>query len=153
MIYTFEEQFKMILYFIILGIFLSIMFDTINTIFNKVKVINYICQFIVWTIVNIIAVNYIDKISDGYVPIYIILFFVIGYMIYYYLMRKYYLKTILNISRYQRGIMLALFPINLYNCIIKKLKHIVMKRKKKHEKNSDIININGNDNDNTRVHE
>ena len=82
MIYTFYEQIQMIFYFMILGIYLFIMMDTINTIFYKIKVLNYILQFISWIIIDIICIKAIDTISNGYVPIYIILFFALGCLIY-----------------------------------------------------------------------
>jgi len=156
MIYTFDEQLIMIIYFIILGMFISIMLDTIHTIFNKIKVINYILQFISWTIVNIVCIKYLDKISNGYVPIYLFLFFIIGYFIYNKFLSKSYIKIILKIKESRQNILLAIFPITLYNYIIRKTKVLIKNnnknRKQKNEKNYNINNdINSNDS-NTRVY-
>ena len=151
MIYTFEEQVIMMIYFIILGMFISMMFDTINIFFSKIKITNYILQFISWIFVTIICINYINKISNGYFPIYIILFFIIGYVIYSKLLNKHYLKILLKIKANKQFILLALFPITLYNYIIKLIKKIVVEKGKINEKN----NINNNDvtnsNDSSRL--
>ena len=144
MIYTFNEQLIMIIYFIILGMFLSIMFDTIHTLFNKIKIINYILQMISWIIVNIICIKSINTISNGYVPIYVILFFIIGYIIYNKFLSKSYIKIILKIKGYKRNILLAIFPITLYNYIIrniKKLKNRKLKNEENNSNNTDNINI------------
>ena len=118
MIYTFNEQLIMIIYFTIIGIFLSIMFDTINTLFSKIKIINYILQFISWMIVTIILLKALNNVSNGYIPIYIILFFLIGYIIYKKFLSEYYIKIILKLKSFKKIITLAIFPITLYNYTI-----------------------------------
>lgn len=151
MIYTFNEQIKMIIYFIILGIFLSIMFDTINTLFNKIKLSNYILQFLSWIVVTIISIKYIDKISNGYFPVYIILFFLVGYIVYRKCLSKYYIKILLKIKGYKRIITLAIFPITLYNYITNVVRNIINKRGKIHEKNNISINDDVNSSPSSRV--
>lgn len=151
MIYTFNEQIKMIIYFIILGIFLSIMFDTINTLFNKIKLSNYILQFLSWIVVTIISIKYIDKISNGYFPVYIILFFLVGYIVYRKCLSKYYIKILLKIKGYKRIITLAIFPITLYNYITNVVRNIINKKGKIHEKNNISINDDVNSSPSSRV--
>lgn len=151
MIYTFNEQIKMIIYFIILGIFLSIMFDTINTLFNKIKLSNYILQFLSWIVVTIISIKYIDKISNGYFPVYIILFFLVGYIVYRKYLSKYYIKILLKIKGYKRIITLAIFPITLYNYITNVVRNIISKKGKIHEKNNISINDDVNSSPSSRV--
>ena len=85
MIYTFKEQTIIIFHFILLGIFLSMMIDSIHIFFNKIKIINYIIQFILWLIITYICIRYVNNISNGYIPFYFLLFFLIGYLIYTYL--------------------------------------------------------------------
>lgn len=147
MIYTFSEQFIMTIYFIILSIFLAMSFDTINIIFSKIKLLNYILQFISWIIITIISVKYVDKVSNGYIPIHIFLFFIVGYILYSKFMKKYYIKTILKIKENKQYIFLAIFPITLYNYIIKVIKKMV----RKNEKNSSINDNNNDDGDVTRM--
>ena len=151
MIYTFYEQIKMIFYFMILGIYLFIMMDTINTIFYKIKVLNYILQFISWIIIDIICIKAIDTISNGYVPIYIILFFALGCLIYKKYLKEKYIKTLLKILKNKRNILLALFPITMYNYFILKIKKLVTKRKRKNEENTINNTIISNDDDNARM--
>jgi CBS domain containing-hemolysin-like protein len=141
----------MIIYFIILGIFLSIMFDTINTLFNKIKLSNYILQFLSWIVVTIISIKYIDKISDGYFPVYIILFFLVGYIVYRKYLSKYYIKILLKIKGYKRIITLAIFPITLYNYITNVVRNIINKKGKIHEKNNISINDDVNSSPSSRV--
>ncbi len=151
MIYTFYEQIQMISYFMILGIYLFIMMDTINTIFYKIKVLNYILQFISWIIIDIICIKAIDTISNGYVPIYIILFFALGCLIYKKYLKEKYIKTLLKILKNKRNILLALFPITMYNYFILKIKKLVTKRKHKNEENTINNTIINNDDDNARM--
>lgn len=150
MIYTFQEQLIMIIYFVILGIFISIMFDTIQTLFNKIKIINYLLQFISWTIVNIICINAINKISNGYVPIYIFLFFLLGYIIYNKLFSESYIKIILKIKENRQNILLAIFPITLYNYIIRNIseKIKIISKKKQDTKNNTNKTSNNKNNKN-----
>ena len=151
MIYTFYEQIQMIFYFMILGIYLFIMMDTINTIFYKIKVLNYILQFISWIIIDIICIKAIDTISNGYVPIYIILFFALGCLIYKKYLKEKYIKTLLKILKNKRNILLALFPITMYNYFILKIKKLLTKRKHKNEENTINNTIISNDDDNARM--
>lgn len=128
MIYPFSEQIIMIINFLILGIFLSICLDTITILFSKNKIVHYLFQIISWIIVSIIGLRYVCKISEGYIPFYIILFFFIGYLMYVKICKKRYVKTLYYILKNRKEIKLALFPVQLYNIIKSKL---VVKRKKK----------------------
>ena len=122
MIYSFKDQLLMIIYFIIVGMFIGIMFDTINLFFNKNKIINYIFQILCWLIVTIVCVISVDRISDGYLPIYIFFFFIIGYFIYSYLFKCRYKKRILYIKKYQEKIKKIIMPIELIALFKKKNK-------------------------------
>ena len=144
MIYTFYEQLVMIIYFIILGMFMSIMLDTIHTLFNKIRITHYLLQIITWVLISIVCIKSVDRISNGYIPIYIFMFFLIGYVIYSKLFSKRYIKIILKIKTYKQNIILAIFPITLYNYIIRNIKRI-MKRKKKNEENNCTITNSNND--------
>lgn len=150
MIYTFYEQLVMIIYFIILGMFMSIMLDTIHTLFNKIKITHYLLQIVLWIGLSIICIKSVDRISSGYIPIYIFLFFLIGYIVYNKLFSKRYIKIILKIKTYKQNIILAIFPITLYNYIIRNIKKIKNRKRKNEENNSTITNSN-NDVNNTRV--
>lgn len=148
MIYTFYEQLVMIIYFIILGMFMSIMLDTIHTLFNKIRITHYLLQIITWVFISIVCIKSVDRISNGYIPIYIFMFFLIGYVIYHKFFSKRYIKIILKIKTYKQNIILAIFPITLYNYIIRNIKRI-LKRKKKNEENNCTITNSNNDVNNT----
>lgn len=113
MIYSFKDQLLMIIYFIIVGMFIGIMFDTINLFFYKNKIINYIFQVLCWLVVTIICVISVDRISDGYLPVYIFFFFIIGYFIYSYIFKGRYKKRILYIKKYKEKIKQIILPIEL----------------------------------------
>lgn len=122
MIYSFKEQLLMIIYFIIVGMFIGIMFDTINLFFYKNKIINYIFQVLCWLVVTIICVISVDRISDGYLPVYIFFFFIIGYFIYSYIFKGRYKKRILYIKKYKEKIKQIILPIELIALFKKKNK-------------------------------
>ena len=151
MIYTFNEQLVMIIYFIILGIFISIMFDTINIIFNKIKIVNYILQFISWMIITFICIKYIDKISNGYIPIHIPLFFLLSYFFYRKFLSDYYTKTLLKLIKYKKIITLAILPITLYNYTIRIIRKYITKKGKNDEKINDNINDSSDDDNISRM--
>ena len=112
----------MIIYFIIVGMFIGIMFDTINLFFYKNKIINYIFQVLCWLVVTIICVISVDRISDGYLPVYIFFFFIIGYFIYSYIFKGRYKKRILYIKKYKGKIKQIILPIELIALFKKKNK-------------------------------
>ena len=122
MIYSFKDQLLMIIYFIIVGMFIGIMFDTINLFFYKNKIINYIFQVLCWLVVTIICVISVDRISDGYLPVYIFFFFIIGYFIYLYIFKGRYKKRILYIKKYKGKIKQIILPIELIALVKKKNK-------------------------------
>lgn len=140
MIYTLKEQITMIFLFIIMGIFISMVLDTIHTLLSKINIINYIVQIILWCIMTIICIKLINRISDGYFPLYTIMFFVIGYVVYYKLFSKQYIKILLKIKKCKKVILLALFPITLYNYIVRNIKKHTKEKEKDNEK--DTINNN-----------
>ncbi len=148
--YTLMEQITMIVYFIILGMFITIMFDTINAFFSKKALINYIVQVVFWIIMILICLKSVDKISDGHLPIYIILFFIVGYFIYVKLLKKKYIETLNKIKSRKRKIVLIILPVELFG-FVKRIykKHFI--RRKKHEKSLDNIDIITSDIDNHNV--
>ncbi len=151
MIYSVSEQFKMIIYFIILGMFLLIMLDTIQINFEKHNFLNYFFQILCWGIVCVVSIRSINKISSGYIPIYLFLFLLVGGLLYYYFVRKEYVKILLKIRGKRRNLLLALFPINLYNYIIKKVKQLTIRRKQKNEENNVLINDDSSSVNNSRM--
>lgn len=132
MIYTFKEQLLIIIYFILIGMFLGIMFDIINCLFEN-NILNCIIQLIIWGIVSFLCLLVVDNICSGYLPFYFLLFFGLGFLLYYFLLRIRFIEKLNHIKKYKKSILICLFPIDVCTfCIakIKKLKKIIKKKKK-----------------------
>jgi CBS domain containing-hemolysin-like protein len=127
------------------------MLDTIQISFEKHNFINYFFQILCWGIVCVVSIRSINKISSGYIPIYLFLFLLVGGLLYYYFVRKEYIKILLKIRGKRRNLLLALFPINLYNYIIKKVKQLTIRRKQKNEENNVLINDDSSSVNNSRM--
>ena len=148
MIYTFFDQCKMMLYFLIIGIFLGIMWDIIHILFSKNIISDYLIQFSCWLVVILVILKSIDSVSWGYISIYTFMFFIIGYYVYIKLLSGYNRKVLQIIKEKSKGFLLALFPVSLYNYIIR---IIVKKRKNKNEKDNINSNNVSDDDIGTRV--
>lgn len=148
MIYTFFDQCKMMLYFLIIGIFLGIMWDIIHILFSKNIISDYLIQFACWLVVILVILKSIDSVSWGYISIYTFMFFIIGYYVYIKLLSGYNRKVLQIIKEKSKGFLLALFPVSLYNYIIR-IK--VKKRKNKNEKDNINSNNVSDDDVGTRV--
>ena len=148
MIYTFFDQCKMMLYFLIIGIFLGIMWDIIHILFSKNIISDYLIQFSCWLVVILVILKSIDSVSWGYISIYTFMFFIIGYYVYIKLLSGYNRKVLQIIKEKSKGFLLALFPVSLYNYIIR---IIVKKRKNKNEKDNINSNNVSDDDVGTRV--
>lgn len=137
------EQLRIIILFIALGIFMSIMIDFIDLFRSKNKVLTFILQIVLWFIVAIIVCKFVLNISKGYLPIYTFLFFILGYIIYRYLFRKKLVvsfKKIKKVFLEKRGFFsMLLLPKELYKFILKTFKKLfkriksIIKRKKKED--------------------
>lgn len=138
MMYTFFEQLQMAVYFIILGFFAAVMIDTCTYLSFKSKIVTYTVQIAFWVGITFIMMNAVMKISYGYIPIYTFLFFLIGFIIYKYLFRKEFLKTVNNLTRvnkeYRTKMLAIILPKELWAFIMKllkgSLKRILIKKKK-----------------------
>lgn len=144
--YTIKEQVILMIYFFILGIFSISLFKLFIFILDKTRlknILKYITEFIFWIFLTIIVSNFLLKRIDGYIPIYGICFYLLGIVIYLYLLdkifkedlnrayvviNKLYLKT--------KKIWKIILPIE----IIRFCKRIVSKKGDKYEKDN-----NGND--------
>lgn len=138
MIYTFREQLQMAFYFILLGIFTSIMIDICTCIRFKNKIITYLVQIIFWIGVCLIMMKAVMKVSNGYIPIYIFLFFIIGFIIYKYCLRNELLKTLKRLktynSKYRKQVKTVLLPKEFWEFIMKVIKRLWKKLFKKQKK-------------------
>ena len=146
--YTIKEQVILMIYFFILGIFSISLFKLFIFILDKTRLKNiskYITEFIFWIFLTIIVSSFLLKRIDGYIQIYGIWFYLLGIVIYLYLLdkifkedlnrayvviNKLYLKT--------KKIWKIILPIE----IIRFCKRIVSKKGDKYEKDNNGDDIN-----------
>ena len=150
LIYTFYEQVIMSVKFILLGTFAGIMIDTSYELNFKRKIPNIIVQLVFWIIMTYVICQAVIVISNGYIPVYTFMYFIIGYAIYYYFLKKSYCLLLRNIKKfyyrnYQRATAI-IFPKQVTKLMLRLMKYIynkikkffksIFKRKKKQEENS-----------------
>ena len=84
MIYTLKEELRLIILFIIYGIYLASYIEFINIFTNKIKkkINKIIIELLMWIIEIYIAYQFIYKAKDGYIPIYFVLFILVGLVMY-----------------------------------------------------------------------
>ena len=81
---SYIEQIKLIIYFIIFGSFLGVTLDTIKYIIkNENIIVRYVLEFIYWVIILLIAYLYIVRVQNGFINIYTIIFYILGFTSYY----------------------------------------------------------------------
>ncbi len=110
--HTLKEEVYVLLYFISFGIYLFSTMDLVEYISNNIKkkVLKVIVIIIYWIIQIYITFIFSYHLLDGYLPIYFLLFIVMGYYLYYHFFKKKFLKI-----------------INIGYLIIKKLSKILKK--------------------------
>ncbi len=97
MIHPINEEIHIIICLIFFGIYLVSTYDAILQIekwfkFKKIK--TYLIEIIFNLFQILITIRFSSKIANGYIPVYFILFFIIGIVIYYYVSRKLFVKEI-----------------------------------------------------------
>ncbi len=84
MMYTLKEEVHIIILLIIYGIYLANYIDILNIILSKIK--NKVTKIIVEGILSFtqiyVAYIFMYKIADGYIPIYFLLFVILGIILY-----------------------------------------------------------------------
>lgn len=129
---TIYEQARIIILYIIFGIFSSIIYDTFSLLTIKVKkIIKYIIEIALWLVVTYISTMFIIKNTSIYITLYVFVFFIIGLMIYYFLLKASYRKSLLTTFSFLRKIFLVLYRIVLPLEIINFIKKSLKKKKSK----------------------
>lgn len=146
---TVAEQIRMIVLFIILGIFMSIMIDVADVFRSKNKIITSFLQIVFWMGITFVVCKVVIVISKGYLPIYTFGFFLIGYFIYRFLLRKQFVafvdKIKLKYNQRKKKAFNILFPNELFRQIKKIFKFVLVKikrikfRKKVENEAEDVI--------------
>lgn len=81
-----REQISWIIYFLLFGYFLAVMYDILNYILNKLRinqVLSYIFQLLFWLGLAYLATVFMMKVSEGALTIYAFGFFVLGALIHF----------------------------------------------------------------------
>lgn len=105
------EQIKLIIYFLLFGMFLAIMYDVLHFYLNKFKIkllIGYIIQFLYWTGLVYLACIYMLKVSRGYLTIYTFGFFLIGIIIHMYILSKHFISDLERVDKWMVRIILRM---------------------------------------------
>lgn len=137
MIQSINEELRLMICLIIFGIYLISSYDAVLEIekWLKFKKIKTILIEVIFNLLQIlITIVFAKKIANNNIPIYFILFFVFGIIIYYYTSRKYYLKSIhkiLTIYKMKEPKIKKIFREFLYSDdLIKQIKKFLSRYKK-----------------------
>src|SRR5690554_6804306 len=134
MILTLYEQIVIIIKFIILGIFVSLMMDIIDVFNFRKKMLNIIIQIIYWILITYTVCEAVLVISRGYLPLYTFLFFICGYLIYHKLLKKQFVATLKEIKIFiiknRKHLFSLLYSRPVIKVIIKIERKIILSVKK-----------------------
>ncbi len=103
MIRPLNVEIKIIVYIIAYGIYYFAVSDFIIYLedhYKLKKIPKLILEFIYLIMQIFITYNFCYKLESGYIPIYFLLFIIIGFLLYYLFMREYFIKTLKIISKY-----------------------------------------------------
>lgn len=146
MIYSFSEQVIISIKFIVLGLYIGIMMDTAYILNVSKKILNILIQILYWIVITYVSLKSVLSISNGYIPVYTFMFFIFGYAIYYYFLKKAYIKSLNDIknkyTKNHRKIVGIVFPrevtrfikrltMRVLRKINKRLKKIFIRKRKK----------------------
>ena len=93
-VYSFKEEFKILLSLIAFAISVASCYDLINLLFKKSKILKIIVQLVYTCLFIIVTYHFAFKMHEGYIPQYSILILIISFVIYYCLIRNVFLKQI-----------------------------------------------------------
>lgn len=128
------EQFKIIIYYILFGMFIACTFDFLGLLTYKSKLfMKYIYQLIYWICLIYIATIYIINNTSHYITLYSIFLFITGIIIYYSFIANYNKSNILIIIPYLKKLyqisIIIFIPITLFKYLLSKLSLLINKIK------------------------
>ncbi len=107
MIHTTKEEVRIIVYLIIFGIFILSTYDSIYYLTERLKKFSKNLIRIVYSVLIIyITYEFAYKLAYGYVPIHYVLFLTIGFFIYLFFRKKYFISIKILNKIYQKWKML-----------------------------------------------
>ena len=146
MIKTLDIEFKILVYIIAFGIYYFAVSDILLYIVEKKKKnkIFKILFEVIYLISQVyITYNFCYRLENGYIPIYFLLFIIIGFLLYYLFMRTYFMKCldfINNLLEKTKPLLHHLF----YSVTLFKKKIKFKKRKQKQKRNKNINSVSQN---------
>lgn len=144
-IYFFEDV-KIVLLLVAFGIYIVASIDLIQRIYpfekakKKLSYIYYYAIQLLYVIVQLIVTYYFTfNMAKGYVPLYFFVFVIVGFVIYYILLRVKYLEKVNKIisilsvlvKKILRFLVWIVVPIDIIKMVIKPFKRIKIKKNKK----------------------
>lgn len=152
MSYTVQEQLLMLLYSLILGMGMAIVYDIFCFYTMRIKrLYRYLLEILLWIALTWIAARYMLKNSGGYLTIYTFGLYLIGLMIYFFFMMPSFQKQFRAINhigyqiykKVRKTIIIIILPREVLRYLTNKLKRlfqkIFKKRDKKLEESNEII--------------
>lgn len=97
--YTFFEQARMMIQFILLGMFMSIMIDVADFFRTKNKFSSSVVQLLFWFVMSLVVCKVVLVISKGFLPLYTFAFFFVGYLIYRFFLRKRFVHVLAKMKK------------------------------------------------------
>ena len=157
MIYTVKEQAILMLYSVILGAGIAIIYDVFCFYTERLKKwFRYIVELLLWLFLTFIASRYMLINSKGYLPIYTFGFFIIGIVLYYMFLAKDFKIRFRKLNEYlyklykriRRTVFIIIIPKEVFTYLYYKIKRLFKRKRKKNKEEE--INIEDNVNQNTK---
>lgn len=131
MIHTVKEEVYISIYLIAFGIYLISTYDVLLYILDCSKIpraFKIIIEIIYCLIQLLITYVFSYKLASGYIPIYFILFLILGFIIYIYFLKKSLIKTINYYGKKVRPVLVKiLLNVLLPTSLIMTIKNIIIK--------------------------
>lgn len=131
MIHTVKEEVYISIYLIAFGIYLISTYDVLLYILDCSKIpraFKIIIEIIYCLIQLLITYLFSYKLASGYIPIYFILFLILGFIIYIYFLKRSLIKTINYYGKKVRPVLIKiLLNVLLPTSLIMTIKNIIVK--------------------------
>ena len=125
---------------------MSIMIDLADLLRIRNKVITSLLQLFFWFSISIVVCKVVIVISKGFLPLYTFGFFLIGYIIYRFCLRKRFVRVIeiirKKLQKTKSRVIKIIFPVELFRNIKKVLKKIlkgIIRKKQVEEEQVDVV--------------